>query len=351
MNCVKDDSITSRKFELYNCIFYLELTPNGWNVWNEGDCLLWLAVDSLPKKASSIKVLFRVHCDAIGFSADREEMLNDAANIGHYGYSLSQKEGEHMRLKQFIDLKCFEFKIFVKVLKIFDETEKDKSRYDFLKSFLSSMSKYKPVEKYKSTYPDKAIYTEPSILYNIIVYGYMHNIKNFNLDEIQLIHCSNEIYDLIYEYYLMILNVNGEQSELLWKFNNKKDIDLFMNCCKGDIITSRQFEINGNVFYLELTPNGWGYWNKGDCVMWLAVHSLPQNIRKIKVLYRVVCDAIGYKKEKIETLCHPMDGVYSTTPEDQIDEAIKIDTYKELSQFEFKIFVKVISKFDKSSES
>merc|ERR1719378_1560472 len=79
-NSKKGDVMTSVKFMLNDCCFYLELTPNGWGDWKEGQCNLWLAVSSLPEGIRAVAITFHLKCPAIGFDKSKSEMLCQPEN-------------------------------------------------------------------------------------------------------------------------------------------------------------------------------------------------------------------------------------------------------------------------------
>merc|ERR1719147_63141 len=69
--------------------------------------------------------------------------------------------------------------------------------------------------------------------------------------------------------------------------------------------------VGGCVFYLELTPNGYGSWyrlKEGQCVLWLALAELPSHIaadaalRQVEVELTVRCDEIAYVDKKTATI-------------------------------------------------
>ena len=56
-DCHKDDVLKSAPFMMNDCVFHLELSPNGrGSVLKEGQCALWLTVDSLPSKIRGVAV-------------------------------------------------------------------------------------------------------------------------------------------------------------------------------------------------------------------------------------------------------------------------------------------------------
>jgi len=61
-DCQKDDVLKSAPFMVNECVFHLELSPNGrGDVVKEGECTLWLAVDSLPPKIEGVAVRFDIY--------------------------------------------------------------------------------------------------------------------------------------------------------------------------------------------------------------------------------------------------------------------------------------------------
>merc|ERR1711874_540076 len=66
--CSKGDVLTTVRFEVMDCEFYMELTPNGWDQCApEGSCCVWLAVSALPSEIKRLSVEFTVKCKAIDF--------------------------------------------------------------------------------------------------------------------------------------------------------------------------------------------------------------------------------------------------------------------------------------------
>ena len=150
----------------------------------------------------------------------------------------------------------------------------------------------------------------------------------------------------------MILNIkdgnysndnHGSSATFLWKFHNSSDLDSFFNCQHGDVMTSSKFEINGCVFYFELTPNGWSSLvSINECALWLAVDSLPHKVYDVGIIYHVNCTQIGYKEKERQYLTIPQHGMYSITTM----PFIKRERMVNLKKFQFELFVHVFATRD-----
>ena len=79
------DVLTSVKFNLCGCVFYFEITPNGWGrVLPIGFSGIWLAVSSLPSGIKSVFVDFHVLCAAVGFEETCSKNLVEPGNHGSF---------------------------------------------------------------------------------------------------------------------------------------------------------------------------------------------------------------------------------------------------------------------------
>lgn len=84
-NCRKDDVLTSVKFEIMDCEFYLELTPDGWgDCAAEGTTGLWLAISSLPEPIKALSVEFTVNCKEIEYE---ERKVSELSTTGQWSFS------------------------------------------------------------------------------------------------------------------------------------------------------------------------------------------------------------------------------------------------------------------------
>ena len=81
LNGKKGDSLTTVKFDMKQCLLYLELILNVWgSVRPEGKTTVWLASSSLPLNFSSIYVHFTVKCDEIGYDQSKKVTLQNSRN-------------------------------------------------------------------------------------------------------------------------------------------------------------------------------------------------------------------------------------------------------------------------------
>merc|ERR1712087_984769 len=87
-----------------------------------------------------------------------------------------------------------------------------------------------------------------------VVFGFVHELIGFDF--------SSDVIRLIRRFFSLMHNASGNCADLEWRFNNPSTVSLFKGCKKGDVLTSEQFMIGGCVLYLELTPCGWGPWDK-----------------------------------------------------------------------------------------
>ena len=73
LNCKLDGCITSDRFEVANCTFYLECTPNGYssNGFDAGYVGIWLAFERLHDDLDSIEVLYTISCPELNFHFKR----------------------------------------------------------------------------------------------------------------------------------------------------------------------------------------------------------------------------------------------------------------------------------------
>eukprot|EP01084_Bolivina_argentea_P132947 234608_1 len=72
-NATKDQVLRSEKFIHDGCKFFLECTPNGFSESGskEGECTLWLAVDSLPDGIGKLNITIRFVCNELNYDASR----------------------------------------------------------------------------------------------------------------------------------------------------------------------------------------------------------------------------------------------------------------------------------------
>eukprot|EP01084_Bolivina_argentea_P107657 192480_1 len=254
MECTSSD-IKVHGFTDYTWIWTLKKHENA--------VKLYLSLKSLPSQIGSLKINCTISCKG-SFSYIQR----------HNGVRLTIKNALYDRLAK-EQIKNREENLCCEIIDTFDITQFTNENIHFLqfKCNMIVLIKYDLFGGIISGI-DKPIYVSKSKSNNIIVYGYINYIHNFDHNQIQSFPVS--IYDLIYYFYLTLLNIKQQEAEFIWKFDNKSDVNMFMNCVKDDSITSRKFELYNCIFYLELTPNGWNVWNEGDCLLWLAVDSLPK---------------------------------------------------------------------------
>jgi len=105
--------------------------------------------------------------------------------------------------------------------------------------------------------------------------------------------------ELIHRYFLMLLNTNKSTcAELVWRFDDPTSMSMLQCCSKdGDvrhgILVSRQFEICGCIFRLEITS---AFRDKGRFAMWLSLVELPVHIDELcEIDFAVRCDEMAYE--------------------------------------------------------
>ena len=110
------DVLTSVKFSLRGCVFYFEMTPNGWGrMVPEGTSCIWLACSSLPSDIASVFVDFHVHCDAVEFDDTIQRHL--AAPGGSSGSAaFSVGPDETISLDTFENVQEWTFECSIEIL-------------------------------------------------------------------------------------------------------------------------------------------------------------------------------------------------------------------------------------------
>eukprot|EP01084_Bolivina_argentea_P218792 371208_1 len=135
-----------------------------------------------------------------------------------------------------------------------------------------------------------------------------------------------------------------------WRFAAYSQEILAFKQAKPDaVLQSEKFDYNGYRFYLECTPNGYSSQGlpEGDCILWLAIDKLPDDVKGIKVTFRFVCDEINYSASRI---CDNMglggDRKYSSGTLD----TSKLSAYKYKSSWTFKCFITINEVFKKTAD-
>eukprot|EP00484_Ammonia_sp_Unknown_P017602 CAMPEP_0197039168 /NCGR_PEP_ID=MMETSP1384-20130603/16007_1 /TAXON_ID=29189 /ORGANISM="Ammonia sp." /LENGTH=387 /DNA_ID=CAMNT_0042469723 /DNA_START=21 /DNA_END=1184 /DNA_ORIENTATION=- len=186
---------------------------------------------------------------------------------------------------------------------------------------------------------NKAIFRKPSEDDNKLVFGYLDEINGFDIDYIWSTPLA--IYELIYKYYISILNLTkaeGESTKFVWDFHNRAEVETFVACKHGDVITSSKLYINGCCFYFELTPNGWSHGCPEDkCALWLAVYSLPPKIRAVNVSLFIKCEDVEYAGDRTFKLSTPDLGAYSMTSMSFMERS----KFLPLKKFQFEMTVQI----------
>eukprot|EP00483_Globobulimina_turgida_P011138 UN11159 len=77
-------------------------------------------------------------------------------------------------------------------------------------------------------------------------------------------------------------------------------IAVFTKTPIDSVIQSEKFNYDGCVFYIECTPNGYSKTSSrpGECVLWLAIASPPNDIEKLDVSFTFVCREIDYYSKR-----------------------------------------------------
>ena len=317
-NCDREDYV----FELY------------WRSDPETDSSeLSICLDSLPNAMRAVKINPVVDCRqnratsilwSAGSNGETEIILKLGSDAERFGDNLYDQYQSFLKHK--IPMSTFENAISIR----FDCKLQILTKYDLYGGIFSET--------------DQPIFVKPALTHNTLVWGYLNEMFDFDVLAIEQTPLS--IYDLIYKYFLMILNVNDEQTglaEFIWKFENEFAVQSFWNCKHSDVITSKKFEVNGCVFYFELTPNGWtSMIPEDECALWLAVDSLPslpEYIDSIHVRFTIVCDEVEFVGSEEIGLTTPERGMYSVTTANYM----KRDAFKSLKKFEFELTVQIIS--------
>ena len=187
---------------------------------------------------------------------------------------------------------------------------------------------------------NQPIVVQSAVDHKLLISGFIDQL--FAFDPIALCQTPDVICNLILHYYGMMLLDRGQSARSVfeWRFTDKSDVSLFMNCQKGEVLTSVKFEIYGCEFYLELTPNGWTHQRDGQACVWLAVASLHSDIRSVDVQFRTKCAEIGLEEDRpTTTLMQPQDGSFSATANDKMHRS----QFDGLTQWTFECTVDIVN--------
>jgi len=176
----------------------------------------------------------------------------------------------------------------------------------------------------------RPIFVQPSFDENLVIYGFIDSLYDFN--PLVLSHIPDSICSLVQHYHWMI-SLNQEESTectFEWQFHDQLDVNEFLNCSKGHILTTETFKLSGSEFYFECTPNGWN--NEGICSVWLAVNKLDSKIQSQTVMFTVECKEIEYKAERQNT-----GGTFSVSTSIIMER----QEFEELSRWTFECTVRI----------
>eukprot|EP01084_Bolivina_argentea_P027690 51450_1 len=199
---------------------------------------LSLQLSELPMDMGAFKFNCILVCDELSYHEEHNEAV-----LAVGGHEVSKNKEKSLK----VNFPSSAFEDNQKIAFLFECSIEILVRYDYFGGVFSEV--------------DKPIYVQKSENRNKIVYGFINQILNFN--QRKILQSPLQIYELIYKYYLMFINIQDVNGEFVWKFNDESEIKLFLTCNKDDVITSRKFELFGSIFYFELTPNGWGENPKG----------------------------------------------------------------------------------------
>ena len=108
-NAPKDLELQSDTFEYDGCKFRIQCTPNGWSQleFKEGECTLWLSIESLPDDIATIDMTARFVCDQVSY--DQAIRFKSAGDEGPIGCDAS------MQKTVFDNQASWEFKCYVTI--------------------------------------------------------------------------------------------------------------------------------------------------------------------------------------------------------------------------------------------
>eukprot|EP01084_Bolivina_argentea_P085038 153724_1 len=322
------NELSGTKFIIDDCTFYLKLAR-----WNNKNPILCLHLFALPPIYGAVEIEAKIQCDQIKYesivsatSITTERLENELNRYEHIIYFhdpiplYALRQTQDTSLSESTSVKTLKIKCNIKILKY----------YDF--------------EGYEVNPHAKPLIKQATADDKLLVFGYINMLNIF---------IPNNISKMIYDYYLRILyidNYNNDKNEYFaWNFTTDEDVQLFINAKPNDVITSCYFSINGFVFYLECTPNGWSDCvQEGEASIWCALYRLPnENISSIEMNFHCVCKEALYADVDIQRLTTPdlslkVDQAYSMAPGQNINTAYLMNQ----KSFSFLCAVKVLKIYD-----
>ena len=222
---------------------------------------------SLPSELGSIEVNYSLHCNEIDYHLEHRnvEMKTDTSSE----YITCDFPESALNTTSVTSL-CFEYDIEIL------------TRRGVMGGVFSST--------------DKPIFVKSNVDHKALVSGFIGDLYEFDANALH--RAPKAIYKVILQYFMMMLLDGGQSTEFEfeWRFTTKSDVSIFKQSTFVDVMTSAKFSLNGCVFYLELTPDGWGrVVPEQHCCLWLAVSSLPDGIDSVKVGFTVKCAQIGFE--------------------------------------------------------
>eukprot|EP01084_Bolivina_argentea_P092101 165741_1 len=135
-----------------------------------------------------------------------------------------------------------------------------------------------------------------------------------------------------------------------WLFDsNTSLINRFKNANQDIVIRSEKFVYQGCTFYVECTPNGFSQQNipEKQCVLWLAIDKLPDNIKAINVTFKFTCDEINYSYSRT---CDNMGFSVGCKWSSGTLQTSNFQLYSTLSRWLFKCNITINEMYEKTDE-
>eukprot|EP01083_Nonionella_stella_P019283 53597_1 len=132
--------------------------------------------------------------------------------------------------------------------------------------------------------------------------------------------------------------VHRKHNSFYWNFDHITAVNRFKNAEENVCIESHKFTYEDCVFYLVCAPNGLPLQHvpKGECILWLAIDTLPDDIKAIHITFTFRCNAIKYTDSHT---CRRM-GLIKTSgcsSSQAITTFSKFQDYQNLSQWTFEL--------------
>ena len=270
---------------LDDCVFALRMTRGSANSSKRHKISLHLK--SMPQTIGALKLNYSIRCRELLFAHRHDDVF---LGISYNIRTDSWRQGTLPNMKEMIK-RCVSDDIHFAADASFD--------FDVEITIVTKFDPFGGI--FCST--NKPIHMRATQQSEKVVFGFVHEILEFERAVIQRAPLS--LLELIHRFFTMLLNTQkSTRIELEWRFDDPSAVSMFLGSRKGDVLTSKQFEICECVFYLELTPNGWGTCvREGDFTVWVALAELPTQVCALsEVQLTVCCDEIEYKDVKTEKM-------------------------------------------------